>query len=65
MKLKVGQKRWLWPPLVFLALALALFGLDRLFPLPLREVQPARVVVAEEGTPLWRFADKQDRKSVV
>ena len=59
MKLKVGQKRWLWPPLVFLALALALFGLDRLFPLPLREVQPARVVVAEDGTPLWRFADKQ------
>ncbi|MDU7838277.1 MAG: peptidoglycan glycosyltransferase PbpC [Pantoea sp.] len=59
MKLKGGQKRWLWPPLVFLALALALFGLDRLFPLPLREVQPARVVVAEDGTPLWRFADKQ------
>ncbi|WP_277269649.1 transglycosylase domain-containing protein, partial [Pantoea septica] len=51
--------RWLWPPLVFLALALALYGLDRLFPLPLREVQPARVVVAEDGTPLWRFADKQ------
>ena len=55
MKLKGWQMRWLWPPLVFLALALALYGLDRLFPLPLREVQPARVVVAEDGTPLWQI----------
>lgn len=59
MNLKGWKKRWHWSPLVFLALLLALIGLDRLFPLPLREVQPARVVVAEDGTPLWRFADKQ------
>jgi penicillin-binding protein 1C len=32
---------------------------DRLWPLPLQEVTPARVVVAEDGTPLWRFADAQ------
>jgi penicillin-binding protein 1C len=30
---------------------------DRLWPLPLKEVNPARVVVDEKGTPLWRFAD--------
>ncbi|CAK6490276.1 Penicillin-binding protein 1C [Pantoea sp. Nvir] len=59
MKLKSWKKRWHWPPLVFLALVLALTGLDRLFPLPLRQLQPARVVVAEDGTPLWRFADRQ------
>jgi len=27
--------------------------------LPLREVNPARVVVTEDGTPLWRFADAE------
>jgi penicillin-binding protein 1C len=30
---------------------------DRLFPLPLPEDGLARVVLAEDGTPLWRFAD--------
>ncbi len=59
MKQQGGKTRWRWLPLAFLALLLALFGLDWLFPLPLREVQPARVVVAEDGTPLWRFADQQ------
>lgn len=32
-------------------------GADRLWPLPLKEVSPARIVVSEDGTPLWRFAD--------
>ncbi|MGV3345019.1 peptidoglycan glycosyltransferase PbpC [Enterobacteriaceae bacterium LUAb1] len=49
-------KRWLWLPL-FLLLLLA--GLDGMFPLPLKEAAPARVVVAEDGSPLWRFADSQ------
>lgn len=39
-------------------LATLLWLADRLFPLPLQQVAPARVVVAEDGTPLWRFADK-------
>lgn len=30
---------------------------DKIWPLPLHEVDPARVVVAYDGTPLWRFAD--------
>ncbi|PKH21830.1 penicillin-binding protein 1C [Enterobacterales bacterium CwR94] len=50
--------RWRWLPLFFLLPVLLVVGLDRLYPLPLREVQPARVVVAEDGTPLWRFADR-------
>lgn len=48
--------RWLFIPL-FMGLLLLLA--DRLWPLPLKELQPARVVVAEDGTPLWRFADAQ------
>ena len=38
-------------------LLLALWLGDRLFPLPLPEDDLARVVLAEDGTPLWRFAD--------
>ncbi len=54
------RKRWLLAlPLCVLGLLLALLILDRLSPLPLKAVQPARVVVAEDGTPLWRFADSQ------
>ncbi|MBD9657931.1 peptidoglycan glycosyltransferase PbpC [Pantoea sp. PNT03] len=52
-------KRWRWLPLFLLLLLAALWLLDRLTPLPLHELQPARVVVAEDGTPLWRFADPQ------
>ncbi|WP_058968028.1 peptidoglycan glycosyltransferase PbpC [Type-D symbiont of Plautia stali] len=51
-------KRWRWLPLFLLLLLAGLWLLDQLDPLPLREVQPARVVVAEDGTPLWRFADQ-------
>ncbi|ORM62955.1 penicillin-binding protein 1C [Pantoea rodasii] len=59
MKIRNALKRWRWLPLFLLLLFTGLWSLDRLDPLPLREVQPARVVVAEDGTPLWRFADKQ------
>ncbi len=30
---------------------------DRIWPLPLPKDDLARVVLAEDGTPLWRFAD--------
>src|SRR5690606_14039267 len=45
---------WLAIPLLLLAL---LWSADRLFPLPLPGDDLARVVLAEDGTPLWRFAD--------
>lgn len=35
-----------------------LLSADRLFPLPLPEDDLARVVLAEDGAPLWRFADR-------
>lgn len=48
--------RWCW----VLALVLALlWSADRLFPLPLPVDDQARVVLAEDGTPLWRFADAE------
>ncbi|SFP19271.1 penicillin-binding protein 1C [Pseudomonas borbori] len=45
---------WLAAPL---CLMLVLLAADRLFPLPLPDDDLARVVLAEDGTPLWRFAD--------
>jgi penicillin-binding protein 1C len=45
-----------WLGLALLVLA-TLWLADRLFPLPLPEDDLARVVLAEDGTPLWRFAD--------
>ncbi|WP_145594709.1 peptidoglycan glycosyltransferase PbpC [Yersinia aleksiciae] len=43
--------------LIAMLLPATLWLADKLWPLPLTQVQVARVVVAEDGTPLWRFAD--------
>ncbi|WP_342324034.1 peptidoglycan glycosyltransferase PbpC [Kosakonia sp. BYX6] len=51
------RTRWRWLVGVPLLLVLAVIAADKIWPLPLSEVDPARVVVAEDGTPLWRFAD--------
>ncbi len=40
-------------------LVLSLWLADKCWPLPLSEAHPARVVVAADGTPLWRFADEE------
>ncbi|EKT55718.1 peptidoglycan glycosyltransferase PbpC [Providencia sneebia] len=32
---------------------------DKIWPLPIKQIEMARTVVAEDGTPLWRFADKE------
>ncbi|WP_339354352.1 transglycosylase domain-containing protein, partial [Klebsiella pneumoniae] len=53
------KRRWRWLAAFIFLLWLAVLLADRLWPLPLHEVTPARVVVAEDGTPLWRFADAQ------
>lgn len=50
-------RRLLWlavSPLLLFALFLLV---DWLFPLPLPQDRGARIVLAEDGTPLWRFAD--------
>lgn len=60
MRLTLLKKsRWLWLAGFFISLCLAAWLADRIWPLPLKEVAPARVVVAEDGTPLWRFADAE------
>lgn len=56
---RLKKSRWLWLAGCLIALWLAVCAADRLWPLPLKEVAPARVVVAEDGTPLWRFADAE------
>ncbi|QXA94301.1 penicillin-binding protein 1C [Citrobacter braakii] len=48
---------WLWLAAVALLLVAWVWAADKIWPLPLHEVDPARVVVAYDGTPLWRFAD--------
>lgn len=60
MRLTLLKKsRWRWLAGFFISLCLAVWLADRIWPLPLKEVAPARVVVAEDGTPLWRFADAE------
>lgn len=53
------RSRWLWLVGVLLILWGLVFAADRLWPLPLKEVRPARVVTDEKGIPLWRFADSE------
>lgn len=36
-----------------------LWAANRIWPLPLQELPVARVVTAQDGTPLWRYADAQ------
>ncbi|EEQ09989.1 Transpeptidase-like module [Yersinia mollaretii ATCC 43969] len=43
--------------IIAILLPAALWLADKRWPLPLTQAQVARVVVAEDGTPLWRFAD--------
>ena len=50
------RRPWLALPLLLVTLLLVA---DRLFPLPLPQDDLARVVLAEDGTPLWRFADAE------
>lgn len=53
------RSRWLWLVGVLLILWGLVFAADRLWPLHLKEVSPARVVTDEKGIPLWRFADSE------
>ncbi|WP_241176944.1 peptidoglycan glycosyltransferase PbpC [Pseudomonas chlororaphis] len=55
-----GRRGWRILRIVLGGLLLLWAGLwlaDRIWPLPLPKDDQARVVLAEDGTPLWRFAD--------
>ncbi|MBN2978116.1 penicillin-binding protein 1C [Pseudomonas fluorescens] len=54
MNLRLVVRRTLASLLLVIAL---LWLADRIWPLPLPQDDLARVVLAEDGTPLWRFAD--------
>ncbi|WP_272680405.1 peptidoglycan glycosyltransferase PbpC [Providencia sp. PROV032] len=45
--------------LLVIILPLAFLAADKIWPLPLKQIEMARTVVAADGTPLWRFADKE------
>ncbi|WP_019408776.1 peptidoglycan glycosyltransferase PbpC [Pseudomonas psychrophila] len=51
------KKSVLWTTSGLLLMVALLWLADRLWPLPLPKDDLARVVLAEDGTPLWRFAD--------
>lgn len=51
--------KWRVTLLLLLLLPLAIWLANRLWPLVLQEVPAARIVVAEDGSPLWRFADSE------
>ena len=53
------KKYWrIWFAIPFFVITV-LWIADKLFPLPMPDEGMARVVLASDGTPLWRFADKQ------
>ncbi|MCO8165262.1 peptidoglycan glycosyltransferase PbpC [Pseudomonas sp. LJDD11] len=57
---RLGPRSRRWLPLILLVVLLPpllLWLADRIWPLPLPKDDLARVVLAEDGTPLWRFAD--------
>ncbi|WP_314153476.1 peptidoglycan glycosyltransferase PbpC [Rouxiella badensis] len=65
MKGLSGERGFFWLRIArfFLLLILTggalLWAANRIWPLPLQELPVARVVTAEDGTPLWRYADAQ------
>ncbi|RZA28360.1 MAG: hypothetical protein EOP02_07645, partial [Proteobacteria bacterium] len=57
---KSPRRRFIRRALLALGVPMVLLWLaDRLWPLPLPQDDLARVVLAEDGTPLWRFADAE------
>ncbi|MGV3070244.1 transglycosylase domain-containing protein, partial [Proteus mirabilis] len=58
--MKLGYKRLITASVIFLLVTpLLLWIADKIWPLPDPEPQIATIVTAEDGTPLWRFADKE------
>ncbi|WP_272517489.1 peptidoglycan glycosyltransferase PbpC [Providencia sp. PROV179] len=45
--------------LLVIILPLAFLAADKIWSLPIKQIEMARTVVAADGTPLWRFADKE------
>ncbi|NBM80463.1 peptidoglycan glycosyltransferase PbpC [Proteus sp. G2659] len=58
--MKLGYKRLIAVIIIFLlATSILVWIADKIWPLPDPEPQIATIVTAQDGTPLWRFADKE------
>ncbi|MFU9002826.1 peptidoglycan glycosyltransferase PbpC [Proteus sp. TSJ240517] len=58
--MKLGYKRLIAVIIIFLLTTPILVWIaDKIWPLPDPEPQIATIVTAQDGTPLWRFADKE------
>lgn len=58
--MKLGYKRLIAVIIIFLLVTPILVWIaDKILPLPDPEPQIATIVTAQDGTPLWRFADKE------
>lgn len=58
--MKLGYKRLIAVIIIFLFVTPILAWIaDKIWPLPDPEPQIATIVTAQDGTPLWRFADKE------
>ncbi len=59
MKALLRQKRVFLLFAVILVMPGFIWLADKIWPLPLNDVQMIKIVVANDGTPLWRFADSE------
>ncbi|QHP77094.1 penicillin-binding protein 1C [Proteus vulgaris] len=58
--MKLGYKQFIAVIIIFLlATPILVWIADKIWPLPDPEPQIATIVTAQDGTPLWRFADKE------
>lgn len=58
--MKLGYKQFIAVIIIFLlAMPILVWIADKIWPLPDPEPQIATIVTAQDGTPLWRFADKE------
>nr|WP_231571463.1 MULTISPECIES: peptidoglycan glycosyltransferase PbpC [Xenorhabdus] len=53
------RRIYLIPLIILLILPPSLWLADKIWPLPLKNVKMARVVIGADGSPLWRFADNE------
>ncbi|MDE1475035.1 peptidoglycan glycosyltransferase PbpC [Xenorhabdus bovienii] len=56
---RLSSRIYLIALVILFALLAAVWLADKIWPLPLHNVKMARVVVGEDGSPLWRFADNE------
>ncbi len=59
LMIRFFRRIYLIPLIILMILPLSLWLADKIWPLPLKNVKMARVVIGADGSPLWRFADNE------